>query len=170
MTWQWILAGLVLSVIVVTAVLFVVRRAWVVRVSNATIIVQAGLVLTAWLLIATMPEKRDFSGGVGDTCPDLRHAAGDCALDRRGGLARDSRHLGDVGGRERRPPCRSCRPAPGRTGHGGSLPPDLGAADLGGLLRLQLTTRRASFRLTARAASRRTGRSPVAAANAGSGR
>jgi hypothetical protein len=71
MTWQWILAGLVLSVIVVTAVLFVVRRAWVVRVSNATIIVQAGLVLTAWLLIATMPEKRDFSGGVGDTCPDL---------------------------------------------------------------------------------------------------
>jgi hypothetical protein len=71
-----ILAGVACGMVVVSYALSVVPRVWVVRISNATIVTQVGLVLTAWLLMATMPRTRNWSGSVGETCPDLDNVQG----------------------------------------------------------------------------------------------
>jgi hypothetical protein len=53
---------------------------WLVRVSNWSIGTQIGLVLTTWLMFSLLDGKRNWSGSVGDTCPDLGGAYGSAIL------------------------------------------------------------------------------------------
>ena len=52
------------------AVMYALRPSLVVRISTGSIATQFGLVVVAWLLLATMPGREDW-GGAGDACRDF---------------------------------------------------------------------------------------------------
>jgi hypothetical protein len=66
-----ILSIVVVGAVLCTGVLSVIHTDWVVRVSNASVVTQVGLVLISWLLLATMPQRRNWSGALGATCSDF---------------------------------------------------------------------------------------------------
>lgn len=64
--------GIPLAATVLAAIpLAAVPRDWLVQISNSSITLQIGLVLTSWLLLATLPGKQNSRATFGDTCPDF---------------------------------------------------------------------------------------------------
>jgi hypothetical protein len=71
MSWLILILALAGPPLVAGAVLSTVRPDWVVRISTGSMVTQVGLVLISWLLLATLPGRTNWSGAVGDTCPNL---------------------------------------------------------------------------------------------------
>jgi hypothetical protein len=95
--------------LVAAAVVSFVRPGWVLRISTGSIAVQVGLVLAAWLLLATIPDHPNWNGAVGDTCPNLATVQGAVAgvfalaVLVVGGIAAGSSVVGVVRGAARWP-------------------------------------------------------------------